>query len=170
MRYFTPAWHRGDLTDEEFEAVPERYAIAVATMCETAPEAIAKLVAGPSLHDALVISASVDRRRRQVTLRLRAGDLQRGYFDREMVYDGVRIEHLDTDTFARIARDPSSELLYDEVDREVLGPWTHRLLFWPDYRELELVFDAIRFSDRPQGDRTVPLAKDRYSESVTPAV
>jgi hypothetical protein len=101
---------------------------------------------------------------------LLAGDQQRGYFERTIRYEGVDFEHLDTQSLAVIARDPASELLYDEFDALGSGLYSHDLLFWPQYREILLRFARIQVFDAAQMDRILLPLADRYSESSVAAV
>ena len=170
MRFLTPDWHRGNLTDEEAERVEAQYAAHRAALAQSASGPLREIASGPSLHDALVVSVEVNRSTRTVVLQLIAGDRQRGYFERKITYEGVDPDHLDTQTLAIIARDPATELLYDEVDRLESGSYSHDLLFWPHYREVLFRFDRIQVSDAPRTDRKRPPLPDRYSESGVAAV
>ena len=170
MRFLTPEWHRGDLPDEEADRVATQYAAHRAAFAQSVSGPLREIASGPSLHDALVVSVEVNRSKRTVVLRLLAGDQQRGYFERTIRYEAVDLDRLDTQLLAVIARDPASELLYDEVDALGSGLYSHNLLFWPQYREILLRFARIQVSDAARFDRTrLPLA-DRYSESGVAAV
>jgi hypothetical protein len=170
MRFLTPDWHRGNLSDEEADRIEAQYAAHRAAFAQSAPGPLRAIVSGPSLHDALVESVEVNRSQRTVVLRLLAGDQQRGYFGRKITYEDVGLERLDAHALAVIARDPESELLSDEVDALGPGLYSHALLFWPYYREILLRFKRIQVSDAARPDRArVPL-RDRYSESGIAAV
>lgn len=170
MRFLTPDWHRGNLTDEETDHVEAQYAAHRAAFARSVSGPLREIASGPSLHDALIVYVEVNRTTRAVVLRLLAGDQQRGYFERTIKYEGVDLDNLDTRSLAVIARDPASQLLYDEVDALGSGLYSHDLLFWPQYREILLRFARIEVSDAPRLDRTrLPLA-DRYSESGVAAV
>jgi hypothetical protein len=170
MRFLTSDWHRGNLTDEEADRVGAQYAAHRAAFAESASGPLKEIASGPSLHDALVVSVEVKRSERTVVLRLLAGDQQRGYFERTITYQGVDLDHLDTQTLAAIARDPASELLYDEVDALGSGLYSHDLLFWPHYREILFRFYRIQVSDVARTVRSWPPLADRYSESGVAAV
>ncbi|HSQ31342.1 MAG TPA: hypothetical protein VLN49_15915 [Gemmatimonadaceae bacterium] len=170
MRFLTPDWHRGELTDEEADRVEAQYAAHRAAFAQSAPGPLREIASGSSLHDAIVVSVEVTRSTRTVVLRLLAGDQQRGYFERKITYEGVELDHLDTQALAAIARDPASELLSDELDALGSGLYSHDLLFWPHYREILFRFDRIQVSDAPRIDRTRHPVADRYSESGVAAV
>jgi hypothetical protein len=169
MRFFTPEWHRGELSDAESDAVIASYGAHVHAFARSASEQASKLANGPSLHDALVESAQLDFRRRRLHLHLVAGDRQRGYFLRKIVYDGVRTDLLTSSPLAVVANDPRSELLYDELDIASENSYSHRYLFWPEYREVEVVFEQVRISDEAREDRSVHAMTSRYSEFGAPA-
>lgn len=170
MRFLTPAWHRGDLTDDEAERVAAQYSTHRAEFAASVSGPLKDLAAGPYLHDALVVHADVNRSTRTVVLRLLVGDQQRGYFERTMRYEDVDLEQLSTQSLAVIARDPATELLYDEVDAIERGRYSHTFLFWPNYRELSFHFARVHVSDIARADRTLPPLPDRYSEAGVAAV
>lgn len=170
MRFLTPDWHRGILTDEEAESVEAAFSAHQHAFAASVTGALRELAIGPSLHDARIVSVSVARPAHAVVLRLRAGDQQRGYFDRTVTYEGVELKTLDVATLATIARDPASELLADEIDLAESGRYSHSLLFWPHYREIVIEFTSARISDTLQSDRTLRTSADRYSDSNAPAV
>ena len=170
MRFLTSDWHRGNLTDEEADRVEAQYVAHRAAFAQSASGPLREIASGPSLHDALVESVEVNRSKRTVVLRLLAGDQQRGYFERKITYEGVDLDHLDTQALAVIARDPASELLHDEVDALGSGLYSHDLLFWPHYREILFRFDRIQVTDAARTDRARSPLTDRYCESGVAAV
>jgi hypothetical protein len=163
VKFFTPEWTRGDVSDEESDAIVERYAAHLAVLAPTLPPALQALAYDPALHDAIFGEGTVDHRRRRLVLAVRCGDQQMGYEDREMVYDGVDLSRLDQGALAAAVADPKTELLYDEIDRGEAGAFVHRILFWPT-RVIEIVFEEFRMRSEPRPDRHTGLARPRYVE------
>jgi hypothetical protein len=80
----------------------------------------------------------------------------------DLSYHGVRIDLLDRAVLGIIARDSQTEALYDEVDVFDDGVFVHRLLFWPYYREIHVVFSSLSIARMPSSDRPVDAMPDRY--------
>src|SRR3954463_326227 len=108
MRFLTPDWHRGELTDDEARSAETAFEMHHAAFATADSEGIRELAAGQSLHDALVVSVTVDRSRHRIDLVLLAGDQQRGYFERRIMYDEAALDWVDTTLLATIARDPGT--------------------------------------------------------------
>jgi len=72
--------------DEAFDAVPEAYRLHLASL--RLPEHLTAL-AQADLHDAYVLEVNEAPRAARVRLRLRCGDLQRGYADVNIEYSGA---------------------------------------------------------------------------------
>jgi hypothetical protein len=169
MRFFTPAWHRGDLSDDESEAVMRRYTEHITSLATTLPSAMRELAMGLNLHDGRVGRVVVDRRRRRVSLTLRIGDQQSGYSNLQLRYDSVALSRLDTRTLRAVVEDPASELLYDEVDRSDHGRFIHRMLFIP-YRDVEIDFEQLSIAREACADRSTELGSAEYVEKGVAAV
>jgi hypothetical protein len=67
--------------------------------------------------------------------------------------------------FSVSARDPETEVLYDEVDVWDAGVFVHRLLFWPHYPETDIVFEGLSITRTSRLDRRVEARSDRYAET-----
>ena len=169
MQFFTPEWHEGEVSDDEFEAVPVRYAAHIAALAPNVPPAVRELAVGRSLHDGTFGRVIVDRRRRRVTLELRVGDQQVGYADLQLIYEEVDLTRLETATLRAAVDDSESELLYDEVDQEGEGRFVHRVLFFP-YREVDIAFGVLHLSTQTRPDRHSARPAPTYIEKGAPAV
>ena len=169
MDFFTPEWVRGDLSDEESDAIVERYAAHLAALTPTLPPALQTLAHDPALHDAIFGRGTVDHSQRRLRLSLRCGDQQMGYSDRELTYDGVDVNRLDREVLAAAINDPGTELLYDEVGRSGSGRFVHRILFWPE-RVIEIHFETFQMRSEPRPNRRAGLAEARYTELGVPVV
>ena len=167
MRFFTPEWHGGDITEAESDAVLAAYQRHVAEILPQLHATVRVLARELALHDARVRRVVVDRPGGEVRVELRCGDRQAGYYDLDLVYLDAVVDARDATELAAAARDPRSELLYDEVD--VIdgageAAYLHRMLFWP-YRDVEIMFRALSLRLAPRADRSVPLFADRYVEA-----
>ena len=167
MKFFTPEWARGELSDEESDAVVERYAAHLAAITPTLPPALQALAYDPALHDAVFGEGTVDHLRQRLLLSLRCGDQQMGYSDREFVYDGVDLGQLDGAALEAAIKDPETELLYDEIDTGGSRHFVHRILFWPE-RVMEIHFDSFLMRSEPRPDRYTDLPKARYTALGAP--
>jgi len=167
--FFTPAWVRGDVSDEEHEAVVARYAAHLAALSPTLPPALQSLAYDPALHDAIFGEGTVDHRRQRVVLSLRCGDQQMGYEDRTLCYDGVDLGRLDRAVLAAVIDDPETELLYDEIDGSGPEHFVHRILFWPE-RVIEIHFATFHMQSVSRPDRYSGIDGGRYVELGAPVV
>lgn len=163
MKYFTPEWAGGYLTDAEFDAVVESYERRVAVLLPRLPQALRDLTATISIHDGLIRRVEVSPAQASLELHLRCGDLQVGYFDLDLMYRGVEFSRLDLMTLAAAARDRRTEVRYEEVDVEDDGLFVHRLLFWP-HRAIELVAKEVHMVRTPRSDRSVLVGGDPFVE------
>lgn len=153
MRYFTSAWHRGELGDAEVDAVRAAYWRHIEALAPRLPPPVRTLATALNLHDAAVRHLALDPGSRTLRLGLRCGDSQTGYFDLDLRYEGIHLGRADVPTLRATAQE-SEAVLYDEVDVAPAG-YVHRLLFWP-YRELDIVFARLALHRRPPGGRAAP--------------
>jgi|HubBroStandDraft_6_1064221.scaffolds.fasta_scaffold103111_3 hypothetical protein len=165
MRFLTREWHAGAQPDDEAEQTVEKYRRHLAALQPHLPQPLRELSQDINLHDALIRSVEVNVGTSQATIGLRSGDRRTGYFDVDLSYHDVRIEVLDRAVLAIIARDPGTEVLYDEVDVVEDGGFVHRLLFWPYYREVHVVFSSLSIASTPRPSRLFESRPDRYLES-----
>lgn len=163
MKFFTPAWHGGDLTDAEDAQVVPGYQAHVRRLLPMLPPGVQRLAAWElGLHDAVIRRMVLDRGADTLRWELFCGDLQRGYFDVALTYSGVRMAALDAALLAELCRG-RFEALYDEVDRTEEGACVHRVLFYP-YRELEVVFQDLTLEQTPSDARKFPRRRARFQE------
>jgi hypothetical protein len=81
-------------------------------------------------HDAYVLDVHHEPTKSRLTLRLRCGDLQRGYSDVVLRFSQAKITQRHLKCLERSVRPASVEVLYDEVDREGIL-FDYRLLLYP---------------------------------------
>jgi hypothetical protein len=165
MRFFTRSWARGEPGPEAVEEVRRTYRSHIEGLIVRLPLAVEELATALDLHDALIRRVTVDRRAAVLRIELRCGDLQAGYFDAVLQYSGVLLEKTDLVTLEGRARDPRTEVLYDEVDIDGDGHLCHRLLFWPD-GELEVRFTSFAMDRVKKGRRVEARTEDVYSEGT----
>jgi hypothetical protein len=116
MKYFSEAWIRGDLTDEQWSAVRDAYWARIEELKPQLSPEVRELATNISLHDGLIRRVALDRAARSFSISLRCGDLQIGYFDLDLAYADVDLNLLDPGVLEAIATDTATELLYDEID------------------------------------------------------
>jgi hypothetical protein len=148
MKFFTRAWTSGEMTEAEAAAVPEIYGRYVATL--NLPPAIAAL-SQVNPHDAFVMDVEHQPEQSRLTLQLRCGDLQRGYFDVTLAFSQVVVDGTALDTLRRAVRPARVEVLYDEVDRSD-DCFEYRLLLYPD-GEVSIRFRQVELTERPAANR-----------------
>ena len=136
---------------------------------QLSPELIELATNKINLHDGLIRRIALDRPARSLSINLRCGDLHVGYFDVDLVYADVDLDRVDPDLLNAIAADPTTELLYHEIDLKLPGLLVHRMIFSPKpMREIQIVFRCVKVWTEPRPDRELGRAKGAYSES--PAV
>ncbi|HEU4699129.1 MAG TPA: hypothetical protein VFS40_08115 [Gemmatimonadales bacterium] len=167
MRFFTPEWHEADLPQAETDAVFSAYERHLNAIWPRLHATVRVLAGGLNLQNALIRRVVLDRTARELRLELRAGDEEAGFYDVDLTYLGAIVDAADVALLAEAARDPDTELLYDELDLSGgaggAEAYLHRLLFWP-YRECEVLFDALALRLAPRGDLDVPVLFDRFVE------
>ena len=75
MRFFTPEWRDGELSDDEYESTVTRYGRHLQEIRDVIPDELRRFADSSFVHDALVRNATFDADR-TFRLALRSGDLQ----------------------------------------------------------------------------------------------
>ena len=148
MKFFTRAWARGEMANAEAAAVPDVYWRYVATL--NLPTSVAAL-SQVNPHDALVLGVEHQPELLRLTLRLRCGDLQRGYSDITLAFSQVVVDGVTLDTLKHAMRPARVEVLYDEVDRSD-ERFEYRLLLDP-VGEVRIRFQQVEITTRPVSNR-----------------
>jgi hypothetical protein len=149
MRFFTREWAAGELSDEAFEATPGAYAMYLASL--ELPAEVA-LLSRTDLHDGRVLDVDVDGGARSLAVRLRCGDLERGYSDVRIVYGQVALDASSQAVMLGAAAS-REQVLYDEVDC-VDGVFQHRWLL-ASHAEVCVSFQVVNVRVEPVGGRGV---------------
>ncbi len=166
MKFFTRAWANGELSDEDAEAIRGSYQMYLDNLVPKLPETLKSLAIGdPSLHDGLIHKVIIDTGANSLEFILCCGDLQTGYFDVDLVYSGVDWSVLDIQALKRRARDPETEILYDEVGQVAEGVYEHRILFWPE-DEISIRFSRLERTTKPRSDQADRSGKDLAEDPV----
>ncbi|HYO79410.1 MAG TPA: hypothetical protein VE010_23290 [Thermoanaerobaculia bacterium] len=150
MRFLTPEWRDGELTDEQYERAVADYEKTLQSVRAALPAEMQQFLESSSLHDALVRKASLDRDR-TFRLALRSGDLQSGYMDVDLEYRQVE-ELRGLPSVEAVLDDANAEIIAHEVDVLPDGSLEHRFLFAPE-GEIRIHFRAFGFTVAPVASR-----------------
>lgn len=114
VRYFTKYWQDGASDDDAVRATAEAYWRHVHSL---GLPASVMMLADLNPHDAYVLHVEHQPEHGRLALRLRCGDLQIGYFDADITFEGVEMSSKAEEVLRESRRPADVELLYDEVDR-----------------------------------------------------
>ena len=156
MKFFTLKWYRERNLKAEYSSVFSNYCKHLEVLKETLPASVIELANLPGVDDGLIVLVRHDRFRRRLTLTLRCGDLQMGYYDLVLTYEGAEISKTDEWKLACLAKmsqvDKAPDIAYHEVDTSDIGGVEHRVLFhnrgWFAIRCQELKWEKINVPDR----------------------
>ncbi len=183
MRFFT--LERVDAAGETSDSSQQMYADYAAHVERLAPflpEPLLQLGRQPYtrddvlyLGDGLLRRAFLDRTAKTLEIGLRIGEIALGYYDLDLVYQGVRIERTTCAALRAVAvlYGANADIVFSEVDRSDDGLFVHRFRFWiPLYRghtvlDVEVVFDDMTWTRTPQPDRNWKSVR-RYQETPRP--
>jgi hypothetical protein len=152
MKFFTRGYR--DWTDDEYGAVARAYHQYVNSIADRFPAEVMALYR-LDLHDGLFLTVAADERAQTVSMRLRCGNLQVGYFDVNVGYEGAAIVETETGDVLAVVHDPEAEILYDEVGIGETRAFEHRLLLWPR-GELTICFDRLSVETTSVASREAP--------------
>jgi hypothetical protein len=148
VRFFTKEWLRGELTDAAFEAVPAAYHLHLATL--QLPDDVSALSA-VDIHDGLLLAVQYERQSAELIIRLRCGNLQRGYSDLSIKYSGAALDSSSLSVLHEAVRVPKDEFLFDEVDRRD-ERFEHRVIL-SSHREVCVTFATVTVDALPVAGR-----------------
>ena len=172
MEYFTLDWyhrvHQYNDGDEEYGRTAfERYKRHLEEMQNVFPAEVLELARLSGVDDGLVVEVQHDRSEHVLTLTLRCGDNQMGYYDLIVRYEGATISPQDEQVLARVARTTKSDryhesdLAFHELDRAEDGHIKHRFLFHPG-REFTIRCQELHWEKVNRQSRMLPRALDRF--------
>ena len=154
MQFFTREVLRSS-EDGMWEATIRAYEAHLNRIAPLLPGTVWTLARGVNVHDGLIRSVEIRTKRRTLKLALRCGDVQVGYFDLDLAYEGVDWAASNLRDLASIARNVRTEALYDEVDTDATNGETraiHRIIFYPK-GEIEVVFATLGLKLLPRRGR-----------------
>lgn len=157
MRFFTRAWCTGGLSEEAWERAPKEYASHLEQLMSTLPVKVQAFAREVNLHDGLFREVVIDRFKSEVTLRLRCGDLQVGYFDLDVTYQGADLDSIDLAALRAAAEAPGTEILHDELDVHPSGRVIHSIIFSPEH-EVSMTFDSMHYTQVARPSRDICLS------------
>ena len=171
MKYFTLDWYHRDRYndgDEEYGRTAfERYKRHLEEMQSVLPAEALELARLRGVDDGLVVEVQHNRSEHVLTLTLRCGDNQMGYYDLIVGYEGATISPQDEQMLARVARTTKSERYHEsdaafhELDRLEDGHIEHRFLFHPGC-EFAIKCKALHWEKVSRPNRMLPRALDRF--------
>lgn len=156
MKWFTRDWHAGDLSAPGSNEVWRAYWEHVDLLKDRMPAAfkvLAEAGGDVSLHDGRFIQVSKPFwEPGQLIFDIACWDMSSGILRDDiwtypdlhvrLVYGGAELISPEWDELQRLARDPTTEILYGEVDVAADDRLEHRMLLWPQDTPLL----AVRFS------------------------
>ena len=145
MRFFTRAWHGGEMPDAEAERIASMDEAHLAALGPRLPSDARRLWTEVSLHDGLL--RAVERAANRFEVFFRAGENSTGYFDARLSYNDVSLSPSDEQFLRNAVGRRDVELLCDEFDAADMH-WVHRFLFWP-YHEVSVHFGAFTLEVTP---------------------
>jgi hypothetical protein len=164
MRYFTLAVYNDDRRQHETSVAYIRH---LDNMEGILPRDVLELARMPGVDDGLVAEVRHNADQRVLTLTLRCGELQMGYFDLELRYVNAGILPEDARTLARIARTTrnadcyESEVCVHELDVTGDGRIEHSFLFHPGI-SFAIYCRALTWERNPRPTRNLPRLRDRF--------
>lgn len=151
MKFFTRAWWAGEISEQD---VPLAYAHHLNTITPRLTDNIHNFIKTVRLHDGLFRQVTINHSQATLELQLRCGDLQNGYYDLLLQYQGTVLKLLDEQRLMLIAQDPKTEILYDEFDLLSDGSFEHSILFWPQH-QISIVFENLTFEKTDHQNRDI---------------
>src|SRR5512133_1396706 len=107
MKYFSVNWLTNpEISNAESAAVRDAYWAEIEAIKTNLSPTVLQLATKIELHDGLVRYFELNRIANRLTIALRCGDLQVGYFDVDVIYLDIDFLALDLDLLKDIATDP----------------------------------------------------------------
>lgn len=157
MKFFTKTWFKrflaGNCTDEEVAKLFETYSAHIKSISlQFTPELVE--LHQISLHDALFKELACDSERKNISLVLRCGDLQTGYFDLHLEYKNAEIASNPFVELRSIIGNKKHEIMYDEIDVIDKDKYEHAFLVYPEC-EITVKFSNLVLRRYPMPDRGI---------------
>jgi len=161
MKFFTRAWLEGRLTDDQYRHTVTLYRRHLTQISPKLNPHLLDYLQRANLHDGRVRKIMVDPANATLQVDLRCGDLQVGYYDLDIEYQGVQLEQSALDTLARVAQ-LGGEVLRDELDLGTAGIFIQRIIF-ATHEEVALSFRDMRFRKTAQTGRDFSSGPGKFT-------
>jgi hypothetical protein len=136
MKYFTRKLAEGKVTEKSAESLKQKYLDTIYEIREQLPSSLREL-AFENLRGARVLKLKIDKTNKimQVKLETEEGNL-------DLTYDTLQLEDTNVDILEACAKDPKTQILFDEIGIGESG-YTHSFLFAPE-DEACITFRSLR--------------------------
>jgi hypothetical protein len=137
MKYFT----RKGVEGRKTEGIRQKYLDNLYAIREQLPVPLRELMF-ENLQGARLAKLKIDKVNKIIVLRISGQNEELHAFELEITYDTVQLESTDLEVLEARAKDPATQILYDEIDIGETG-YTHSFLFTPE-DEARITFRTIR--------------------------
>jgi len=164
MKWLTPEWARGQLSDKEARDATKAYQARLTELAHAATGPVSDLAKSVDhrldMSDGIIDSIEIDQPNRLIVLRLVQGSLQHEYGLLELVAPDGRIEAPSVPRLRDITTNRDTEIWYWELDLQAndADRYELRFLCWPE-GEFSIAFGELDWSWTARSDRMVPPPK-----------
>lgn len=163
------SWYNTYQDDSALKSAFQQYHQYLKSIEDILPVPILMLAQLRGVDDGLVCKVTHDRIQQVLTITLRCGHLQMGYYDLILRYEEADISSEDEQTLIQIARTTKDEskhkfdLYFHEVDITQDGRIEHRLLFHPG-TWLAIRCRVLNWKKVDRPDQKLPRLRERFTE------
>ena len=167
MKFFNMKFCLKDNNEIDYSLAFDAYSNNLEALKEVLPASVIELANLSSFDDGLIAAIRHDRILRKLTLTLRCGHDQMGYYDLVLSYEGAEISKTDEWKLACLAKmskgNKAPDVACHEVDASNVGEVEHRILFhsgkWFAIRCQHLEWERINVPDRE-----LPIVNKRFPD------
>lgn len=181
MKYFTRELYDGlyrtrTVTDQNLTQARHEYEQHLKSPVGQMPDDVLELARLPGTDDGLVVEVRLEVQAQHLSLTLRCGNLQLGYYDLFLPYEQAEITPRDLQELAGIVRatktcwEYTNDLYIDEIDLSDDGRIEHQLCFHTRYGDpiyITVRCGILYWQQISRPDRTLPELQDRFSDDST---
>lgn len=164
MEFFTKKWRLGGFSERKSKEIEKMYDTHVKKVLAKFPVHIRKIFEELYLHDGLIDKCTVYKNKKIIKLCLICGDLQKGYSRVVISYLNVLMNSALTSKLKKISQNVKSEVLDNEIDMDLEGRFVHRILFWPKFSEVEILFNDLKVKKIKKKNRDRSNLSARFFE------
>ena len=161
MEFFTKKWFLGKLPENESKRRLQEYKNYLKKIFPKLPITLRSFALKFELHDGLLEKCTINQFEKTLQFDLICGDLQKGYFRLKMVYLDVDLNKKLIIKLKALIKNTSSEILYDEIGLVLDKKFVHRILFWPDFIELDMNFSNLKVEANKLNKRLISFSGKR---------